>query len=437
MSRSKATLKELFGLLPDIEEFELLRLALVGVAVPNPGKEWDSSSAYSTIDKRVVRLEQLEEVVQESEDALHGYVSSLFEGLRPLFRSFWSGDGDGTVRNLIALGERQEQGGLFRKARNCYDVALSLSLPLADKRPQILALRRIGRMALSLGDLQDAYSYYQRSAELAHDSGDLHGEIIARTGVGNARLWQGRLAEAQQWYEAALALVDRVEIQDGIMLERAQLYNNLGNVTTRQMHLDAAEGWFEKALELWAVVPSPLDRAVCHHNRAHLLLAQGKRERAREVYQDALALTISPGLWAGIAIDIAETCLQDGLVSQAEDWGRAAEERAIASRSPYSLARMYQGRGNIARALENDGGFIFFEKALEIVREKDYRLLEGDILLDYALLRQQTGGVEEAQAYLECAREIFLELGAAHELGRADTALRDLRGDQELAAAAS
>jgi hypothetical protein len=98
---------------------------------------------------------------------------------------------------------------------------------------------------------------------------------------------------------------------------------------------------------------------------------------------------------------------------------------------------MYQGRGNIARALNNDSGFIFFEKALEIAREKDYRLLEGDILLDYALLRQQTAGVEEAQAYLERAREIFVELGAAHELGRAETALRSLLGDQELAAAAS
>jgi tetratricopeptide (TPR) repeat protein len=435
VSRSKATLEELFGLLPDIEELELLRLALVGVAVPNPGKEWDSSSAYSTIDKRVVRPEQLDEVVQETEDSLHVYVSSLFEGLRPLFRSFWSGDAVETVQHLVELGERQEQEGLFRKARNCYDVALSLSLPLTDKGPQILALRRIGRMALSLGDLQDAHSYYQRSAELAHDSGDLHAEIIARTGVGNARLWQGRLAEAQQFYESALALAGRVEAQDGIMLERAQLYNNLGNVTTRQMHLDAAEGWFAKAEELWAIIPSPLDRAVCHHNRAHLLLAQGKRERAREVYQETLALTIPPGLWAGIAIDIAETCLQDGLISQAEEWGRAAEERAIASRSPYSLARMYQGRGNIARALANDGGFIFFEKALQIVREKDYRLLEGDILLDYSLLRQQTGGIEEAQAYLECAREIFLDLGAAHELVRAEMALRGLRGDQELATA--
>lgn len=437
MSRSKATLEELFGLLPEIDELELLRLALVGVAVPHPGKEWDSSSAYSTIDKRVVRLEQLEDAIQETEESLHTYIHSLFEGLRPLFRSFWSGDAVETVRHLVELGERQENDGLFRKARNCYDVALSLSLPLADKGPQILALRRIGRMALSLGDLQDAHSYYLRSAELARDSGDLHGEIIARTGVGNARLWQGRLAEAQQFYESALALVEQVEAQDGIMLERAQLYNNLGNVMTRQMDLDAAEGWFAKALELWAIIPSPFDRAVCHHNRGHLLLAQGKRERGREVYQEALALTIPPGLWAGIAIDIAETCLLDGLVSQAEEWGRAAEERAIASRSPYSLARMYQGRGNIARALQDDGGFIFFEKALEIVREKDYRFLEGEILLDYALLRQQTGGVEEAQAYLECAREIFMELGAARELGRADTALRSLLGDQELTAAAS
>lgn len=435
MSRSEATLEELFALLPDLEELELLRLVLVGVAVPDPGKEWDSSRAYATVDKRVVSVAQLEGAVTEAEESLHKYLSALFDRIRPLFRSFWNGDSSTVARHLIDLGELQEESGLFRKARQCYDVALSLALPLPDKGPQILALRRIGRIALSLGDLQDAHSYYQRSAELARDSGDDRNEIIARTGLGNVRLWQGRWPEAENCYRTALALVERAEVASAVLLERAQLYNNLGTVATRRMHLGEAEEWFARARELWAEIPSPFDLAVCFHNMGHLLLAQGRGADARAVYQQALALPIPPSLSAGVAIDIAESCLRDGLISQAGDWGRLAEEKAISARSPYYLGRMYQGRGNIARACRDDDGFIFYEKALQIAREKGYPLLEGETLMDYAILRILTRGTEEAVAYLERAREIFIEVGAVHEQARAATALRELQGGHEIAAA--
>ncbi|HEX2093896.1 MAG TPA: tetratricopeptide repeat protein, partial [Longimicrobiaceae bacterium] len=398
MSRSEVTLEELSSLLPDLEELELLRLTLVGSAVPDPGKEWDSSSAYATIDKRIVTLSQVERAVNESEEALHHYVSSLYRALRPVVHSFWSGDGAGTVRCLIELGDFLEQSGLYRKARHSYEVAFNRSLPLLDKGPQILALRRIARVALSLGDLQDALSHYQRSAELAHDSGDLHGEIVALTGLGNALVWQGRWTEAERRYREALALVDQANGGERLLLERAQLYNNLGNVATRQMQLEEADRWFSKALEIWTALPSSFDLAVCRHNQALLRDAQDRHEEALAFYRQALDLSIPSGTWAGIAIDFAESLLRDGHVLQAEEWGRAAEERAIAARSPYYLGRMYQGRGNIARAQGDDGGFTFFEKALQIAREKEYPLLEAETLVDYALLRNQTGGVEEAQA---------------------------------------
>jgi tetratricopeptide (TPR) repeat protein len=437
VSRSEATLEDIFALLPDLDELESLRLALVGIAIPDPGKAWDSSNAYATVDKRIVSAGRLEEAVNESEENLHRYVSSLFDALRPLFRSFWSGDSIETAHRLIALGAGQEEHGLYRKARLCYDVALAYALPLPDKKPQILALRRIARMALSLGGFQEALSYYQRCAELAHDSGDLHAEIIALTGCGNVRLWQGRWADAESSYREVLNLIDSADTQGQFLLERAQLYNNLGNAATRQMHLGVAEDWFEKGLEVWADIESPFDRAVCYHNKALLRDLQGRREEARDCYRQSLELPIPSGMWAGIAIDLAESYLRDGHVSKAEEWGRAAEERAISARSPYFLGRMYHGRGNIARALGDEGGFTFFEKALQIAREKGYPLLEGEALVDYARLRIQTGGEEEAQAYLDRAKEIFTGMGAMHELARVEQASHELHRFQTVSAKAA
>ena len=432
MSRSEVTVEEILGLLPDIDELEILRLRIVGAAAPDPEKEW--SGIDVTIDKRIVAIDDVERALDESAAALRAYIEMLHDGMRPVLRSVFEGRPDEAARHLIALGERHEGEGRVRSARKCYAAALALSLPLPDKSAQILAVRRIARVAVTIGEFQEAHAHYERSAELARDSQDLHGEVIARTGVGNVLFWQGHMADAERHYLDALALAETVG-EGELRLERGHLFNNLGNLATRTQRLDDAEMWLGRALELWESFSSPVvDLVICWVNRAHLREAQGRWPEAREAYDHALALPSVPGVRAGVAIDLAEWHLHEGHVSQAEEWGRAAEEHAIASGSPYTLGRMYQARGNIARARGDEDGFIFYEKALEIAREKGYPFLEGETLLDYALLRAQSGGEEEAHAYLERTCEIFRELGTLRELERAEQALAELASS--LAAAA-
>lgn len=426
MSRTEATVVELLGLLPEVDELELLRLKIIGAAVPDPGKTWDSSSAYTTVDKRIVSAEEVDRAVQEAEESLRSYIASLYEGLRPIFRSYYAGKEDDAALQLVELGEQLEGGGRLKGARQCYRSALALSLPLLDKAPQILALRRIGRVSLTLGDFQDAASHYERSAQLARDAGEVRGEVVARTGYANVLAWQGRWVEADRGYREALAIL---EAEDGTRpsVERAQLFNNLGNIDTWLERLDDAEVVLGQALEMWHTLPSPEDTAICHILIAHLREQQGRFGEARAEYERAFEQPVPHSLRSGIASDMAEMCLREGHVSQAEEWGRVAEEHAIRSGSAYMLGRMYQGRGNIARARRDDDGFTFFEKALEIAREKGYPFLEAETLRDYAELRRQSGGTEEAQAYLERARDVFQELGAVRELARVEGTLAELR----------
>ena len=56
--------------------------------------------------------------------------------------------------------------------------------------------------------------------------------MVARTGLGNVLLWQGVWSEAERCYHDALALADAAPAGT-LMLERGQIYINLGNVTTR------------------------------------------------------------------------------------------------------------------------------------------------------------------------------------------------------------
>ena len=427
MSRSEATVEELLGILPALDELEMLRLRLISVAFPDPKRAWDSSSAYATVDKRIVTPADVERSVEEADSALREYVASLHDGLRPLFRSFFSGETGDAARHLVALGESHEDAGRARSARECYRAALRMSLPLPDKGAQVLALRRIARVSLALGEFREAAAHYERSAELSRHSGDLHAEVVARIGAGNVSNWQDRWPEAERYYLEALRIADDA---GGLALETGQIFNNLGSVATRLQRFDEAEQWFERALAIWNAVPSPVDLSVCLHNQAHLRAFQGRRVEAREAYERALALPVSSALRAVISSDIAELLSEDGHLMLAEDWAREAEEHAIAAGSPYALGRMYYARGNLARVRGDVDGFTFFEKALEIARDKGYPYLEAETLAQYADLRLKAGGVEEAQAYLESARDIFCDLGAVQDHNRAKEALARLAASE-------
>jgi tetratricopeptide (TPR) repeat protein len=408
-----------------VDELEVLRLEMIRTAVPDPGRAWDSSSAYSTVDKRILSPQDVDRALAQAQEQVLQHAALLHEGLRPVFRSYFAGDGDGAARHLIALGERHEASGRAHGARQCYHAALSMALPLPDKSAQILALRRLGRVGLALGDFKDATAFYERSAELAQDSGDLRGEVIARTGAGNVSMYQGRWAQAEQAYVSALALAE--EASAAMALERGQLCNNLGNVHTRWGRLDDAETWLARARALWDGVDSPVDAAVWFLNLGHLREAQGRLGEAREAYEGGVNLPVPSSLKALIASDLADACLKEGYVTQAAEMARIAEEHAIASASPYTLGYMYRNLGNLARARGDEDGFNFFEKALQIAREKGYPSLEAETLADYAELRRNAGGVEEAEAYLERARELFVQLGAPQNLARVERLLGEIR----------
>jgi tetratricopeptide (TPR) repeat protein len=426
VSRTEATVEELLALVPELDEMELLRLRVIAAAIPDPGREWDSSSAYSTVDKRIVTADDVERSIRDAEESLRQYITMLYEGLRPVFRTFFEGRGDEAASHLVSLGEKMEGEGRLKGARQCYRAALTLSLPLLDKQPQILALRRIGRVALNLGDFQEASQHYERSAQLARDADNLRGEVVARTGMGNVLAWQGRWADAERTYREALSLAEGAPEGD-FALELAQIFYNLGHLATRMERLEESEEWLARAFERANAAGSPVDLSFCYMNLGHLREKQGRLEEARDAYDRARSLPVSRALLSGIASDMADVCLREGHVSQAEEWGRIAEEHAIAAGSAYILGRMYQSRGNIARAQGDEDGFTFYEKALEIAREKAYPFLEAETLADYAELRRRSGGLEEAQAYLERARDLFQELGAAREVARMEAALEKTR----------
>lgn len=423
MIQPPLTVERLLTLVPPLEELDGLRLGIARVAIPDWESRWARSGTHATVDKRVVVPECLDRVVEEAEETLHQYVTALFATYHTVLRAYSAGNHASTIEALIQLGEEQERCERARHARQFYEAALTLSLPLPEKKLQILASRRIARAALAASDFSDAWDWYQRSATVARDAADRQGELVGWTGCGNVRAFQGRWREAEECYQRAVDQLSTQAGADWANAHRAQLYTNLGMVATRQDRLEEAERWLAQVFELQNEMESSADRAAWYHDQAMLRGKQGRQAEARELFHRALEAATTPGVCAVIAIDLAMSYLEDHFFHRAEDWGRKAEEYAISARSPYSMGQVYLGLGNIARAQADEGGITFYEKALEIARAKELRALEGEVLLEYAPLREQMGGREEGQAYLEHAWTIFKELGAVHELARTE---RDL-----------
>ena len=111
MSRTEATVEELLALVPEVDELELLRLRMIAAAIPDPGREWDSSSAYATVDKRIVSADEVERSIFDAEESLRQYVTMLYDSMRPVFRTYFEGRGDEVASHLVSLGEKMEGEG--------------------------------------------------------------------------------------------------------------------------------------------------------------------------------------------------------------------------------------------------------------------------------------------------------------------------------------
>lgn len=420
------TLELVMRLLPDEEELQGLRSAVMDASIPDPALAWSRSSDLATLDKRVLNANLIDTAIEEAEREHEAFGRRLFAGYRVLLHAFQDGRPDEVVRQLVGLAERKEEQGQFASARRYLEVALTVAEPLPAPAPRVLALQRLGRVSRAAGELDDSLRHYERCAGLARDAGDVHAFVTALVGAGTALALQGKWTEAEREHLTALEEIEGGEDERTL---RGQVYNNLGYLTARQGRLAEADGWLQRANAIWEAEPSPADLAVYHHCCALVSKERGERAEARRHYLAALDLPIATPTRAGVSIDLAEVCLEMGEQNEAEHWGRVAEEHAIRSRSPYLLGRVYQVRGNVAREAGDEDGFIFYEKALEIARDRELTLLEGETLLDYSGLRGRMGEHDEARSYLDRAREIFAAVGASAELVRADELSGEMTAD--------
>jgi tetratricopeptide (TPR) repeat protein len=344
-------------------------------------------------------------------------------------RAAGEGDWAGAARALVAAGEAEESARRLPQAAQLYRRALELGRKPRDRRAEGLAWRRLGRVLRLSGRLDDAATHYRRGLEVADAEGDLEGVVIAAQGLGNVAVDRGLWDEAGRWYEDGLAKLDGASPS----LLHWQLCNNLAVAALRSGRLDESEAWLRRAEQLGAALGAEASPAIVENNRGRLHAARGDDAAAETSYRRALDAVEGGFTRCRLLVNLAETLLRRGAVTEAEAAARRAEAAAIEYRLAQPLADAYRVLGQIARHRGDAEGFLFFEQALDLCRE--YALPEVEYAAtqyEYGLSEAALGLGESARARFERAREIFQRLGSLAEVQRASEALARLSGAQDL-----
>ncbi|HSH75002.1 MAG TPA: hypothetical protein VLA09_04945, partial [Longimicrobiales bacterium] len=142
---------------------------------------------------------------------------------------------------------------------------------------------------------------------------------------------------------------------------------------------------------------------------------------AEAVDQLRAALEVTGHARAGVTIrlNLAEALLAQGRGLEAAEHAREAEREAIQARLVSKLPEVYRLLGRIASTEGISDAFVFFERALQLGRERGLPRLEEALTLQaYAEAEAARGEAEAATELAALAGRLFETLGMEHGRSR-------------------
>ena len=406
-------------ILPELEVLAPLRAVLIAAARADDLAQWGPSGPYLTLGKRGVQPEELRKELPRAIERFAAHLGGLFEDYVTALEHRQNRNGAGTVAALLKAGQTEESVERLPQARAWYEVALTVSEELQDRRPEIETLRVLGYLGLRQGRYGVAGRAFQRSFVLAEAEFDQAGAIAACQGFGDVEMAQGEWRGARAWlargHRLAEASDDEVHL-GAIEHQMAILALREGDFATAEENLIRANARFEK-------LGNALGMAQVLNTRGQLETALNRHGRADAAFREALAwlrkMDANPGIEISIRLNLAEMFLRTDRLLEADSEVRRAEEIAIAENQPRWLIQIYGMLGRLRGQQADETGFVFFEQAVALCRTMDCPpALEGEVYYEYGLFKGKLGQRDEARAYLERAREIFESVGGASELAR-------------------
>jgi tetratricopeptide (TPR) repeat protein len=243
---------------------------------------------------------------------------------------------------------------------------------------------------------------------------------VACQGLGNVCDDQGRREEAASWYRRGL------EAAGGLSDAGLEwpFFANLSVMAMLDGDLPEAERMLEEARARIEATGTEDAAAFWLNNRGLLLLESGDAAAAELLFREVLGRTRDAHWELTARVNLGEALARQDRLFEAAEEARRAEEIAILHRFIADLVDVYVLLGSLARLRQDDGGFVFFEQALEVCREHALPdKTHAGVLHGYGQLHTACGRPAEGQAYLEAALEIYRTLGFAREAANVEADL--------------
>lgn len=407
----RLTFDDVRDALPDLDELRPLLDHVLSVSQPDESRAWARSGQLGTHGGRLVAPEALAAEVESLSDGEARHLHRVYEAVATALRRLGAGDGAGAARAFLDVAALEEARERNDRAEAYALAALRAARESGDSRARALAGRRAARAARALGRLSAARSRYREAFDVAQAVSDARGAAEAAVGLGNVLEEQGRWPEAAEWYRAALDAVDAVE---GRVPERWHALVNLHIVERSRGALEESLTWLRRAEQEASVDPDAA-RPFLENAKGQYYMSTGAFDLAEEHLRGALEATDQARARVTIRLNLAESLLARGRTLQAAEQARLAERDAIRARLLPRLPEVYRLLGRVAAAEGDPNAFVLFERALEVVRERDLPRLEEAVTLQaYAEAEVGRGEPERARELSEAATRLFEELGIAH-----------------------
>jgi tetratricopeptide (TPR) repeat protein len=325
----------------------------------------------------------------------------------------------GRAAVLINLGLIDEDlGDLARSAERCR-AALALTRRAGSRHNEATALVNLGAVCELLGRLDEAAELQGRALEINRELGSRRGVADARYYLAAVAVLRGRSDEALADCTRALADYRELGARNDEALSLAMLAVVLGNAGRSREALEAVRG----AVELAEETGEQRTEAAAHIALAGILRAMGEPEIAAAHDEHALRVAVQ----IGARFEQCQALLglaDGGALDRDRDHGRArhhADEaldlardrgyRVLEGRALVALAELERAEGN------SDDARKLAESGLAIHRETGYRRGQAEALRVLGSVHREVSGVPAAIPVWREAHALLAEIGSPDAAG--------------------
>ena len=248
------------------------------------------------------------------------------------------------------LGMFQRRVLELEPARRHLERAVHLWTAEGDVYGQGLAWNELGLVLQDAGEIQQALEAFEQAREMWRRLGIRQNEAAALSNLGRLAADLGREDKAR---EDLLAADEIWKQTPGKTQQRGRTLDLLGQLAEDRGELEEARRYLEAALDLYA--PDNLrDRAISSANLAQVVRHEGDPQRARELYEEALAVFRDRGdhfNLGRVLNNLASIAEAEGRFEDARENARSAMEVFRAHEQPFGLAEAHYQLGKALRGL--------------------------------------------------------------------------------------